>query len=138
MCILNTKITIYKMRQDYDQMKLLEVLQLLYKEMKALKGMCIMKNGKMWGFAHLCNFKVKKKVVHVVFAGHPRSSIHTTVKASCKMSEEMTINDIPNISYYVRLQCRQFIPAPVDRSSDSAWLYKTPWITCRKIIQAHQ
>ena len=35
MCILNTKIIIYKMRQDGNQMKLIEVLPLLYKEMKA-------------------------------------------------------------------------------------------------------
>ena len=36
------------------------------------------------------------------------------------------------------LQYRHLIPAPVDRTSASAWLYKTPWITCQKITQAHQ
>ena len=33
--ILNTKIIIYRMRQDFKQINLLEVLRLLYKEMKA-------------------------------------------------------------------------------------------------------
>ena len=36
------------------------------------------------------------------------------------------------------LQYRHLVPAPVDRTSASAWLYKTPWITCHKIIKAHQ
>ena len=35
MSILNTKIIIYKRRQDCNQMNLIEVLRLLYKEMKA-------------------------------------------------------------------------------------------------------
>ena len=35
MSILNTKIIIYKMRQDCNQMNIIEVLRLLYKEMKA-------------------------------------------------------------------------------------------------------
>ena len=30
------------------------------------------------------------------------------------------------------------IPAPVARSSASAWLYTHPWITCQNITQAHQ
>ena len=29
------------------------------------------------------------------------------------------------------LQHRHLIPAPVDQTSDSAWLYKPPWITCQ-------
>ena len=33
--ILNTKIIIYRMRQDFKQINLLEVLRLLHKEMKA-------------------------------------------------------------------------------------------------------
>ena len=35
MCILNTRIIIYKMRQDCNHMTLIEVIRLLYKEMKA-------------------------------------------------------------------------------------------------------
>ena len=35
MCILNTIIIIYEVRQDCNQMELREVLRLLYKEMKA-------------------------------------------------------------------------------------------------------
>ena len=35
MCILNSKIIIYRIRQDCNQMKLIEDLQHLYKEMKA-------------------------------------------------------------------------------------------------------
>ena len=35
MCILNTKIIIYKMGQDCNQMKLIEDLRLLYNKMKA-------------------------------------------------------------------------------------------------------
>ena len=53
MSILNTKIIIYKMRQDFDQMKLIEVLRLLCKEMKDddhgrevnPKLKCVMRNG---------------------------------------------------------------------------------------------
>ena len=36
------------------------------------------------------------------------------------------------------VQYRHLIPAPVDRTSASAWLHKQPWITCRKICQEHQ
>ena len=32
----------------------------------------------------------------------------------------------------------RLVPAPVDRTSANAWLYKTPWITCQEMIQAHQ
>ena len=35
MCILNTIIIIYEVRQDCNQMELREVLRLLYKELKA-------------------------------------------------------------------------------------------------------
>ena len=28
---------------------------------------------------------------------------------------------------------RHLFPAPVDRTSTSAWLFKHPWITCQKI-----
>ena len=36
------------------------------------------------------------------------------------------------------IQCRHSIPAPVDRTSTSAWLYKHPLVTCQKTSQAHQ
>ena len=32
------------------------------------------------------------------------------------------------------LQSRNLIPAPVDRTSASAWLYKHPWITCQETM----
>ena len=35
------------------------------------------------------------------------------------------------------LQYRHLIPAPVDRMSVSAWLYKHPWISCQRISQTH-
>ena len=35
------------------------------------------------------------------------------------------------------VQYRHLIPAPVDRTSGSAWLYKHPWITCQKMSQTH-
>ena len=38
----------------------------------------------------------------------------------------------------IRLKYRHVIPAPVDRTSASAWLYIHPWITCPKISQIHQ
>ena len=34
--------------------------------------------------------------------------------------------------YHKELQYRHLIPAPVDRTSTSAWLYKDPWITYQK------
>ena len=36
------------------------------------------------------------------------------------------------------IQYRHLIPAPVDRTSASFWLYKHPWVTCQKISQTHQ
>ena len=33
---------------------------------------------------------------------------------------------------YLALQYRHLIPSTVDRTSASTWLYKHPWITCRK------
>ena len=36
------------------------------------------------------------------------------------------------------VQYRHLVPAPVDWTSASTWLYKTPWITGQKMIQAHQ
>ena len=36
------------------------------------------------------------------------------------------------------VQYRHLVPAPVDRTSVSAWLFKDPWITCQTIGQAHQ
>ena len=33
---------------------------------------------------------------------------------------------------------RHLIPAPIDRTSASAWLYKHPWITHQNISKAHQ
>ena len=67
MCILNTKIIIYKMRQDCDQMKLIEVLRLLYKEMKDddygrevnPKLMCVMKNVGSYYIPYLRNRRNK-------------------------------------------------------------------------------
>ena len=37
----------------------------------------------------------------------------------------------------VVVQYRHLIPAPVDRMSVSAWLYKHPWISCQRISQTH-
>ena len=36
------------------------------------------------------------------------------------------------------LQYRRLIPAPVDRTFASAWLYKHPWMMRQKISKAHQ
>ena len=36
------------------------------------------------------------------------------------------------------LQYRHLLPAPIDRASASAWLYKQPWITFQKISQTHR
>ena len=36
------------------------------------------------------------------------------------------------IATYNNIQNRHLIPATVDRTSASAWLYKTPWIACPK------
>ena len=30
---------------------------------------------------------------------------------------------------YIQVQYRLLIPAPIDRTSASAWLYKDPWVT---------
>ena len=38
---------------------------------------------------------------------------------------------LDDIYLYHTLKYRQSIPAPVDRTSSSAWLYKHPWITCQ-------
>ena len=32
----------------------------------------------------------------------------------------------------LQIQYRHELPAPVDRTSACAWLYKHPWITCLK------
>ena len=46
--------------------------------------------------------------------------------------------EVPSRSFpWKSLQCSHLIPAPVDRTSASAWLYRHPWITCQK-SQAHQ
>ena len=36
------------------------------------------------------------------------------------------------------IQYRHLIPALVDRTSASAWLYRHPWMTCQKISWAYQ
>ena len=36
------------------------------------------------------------------------------------------------------IQYRHLIPAPVDRTSASFWLYKHPWVSCQNISQTHQ
>ena len=36
------------------------------------------------------------------------------------------------VVYPLLVQYRLSIPAPVDRTSASAWLYKRPWMACQK------
>ena len=48
-------------------------------------------------------------------------------------SHGVVVRDNSKLCFYHYLQYRHLIPAPVNRTSASAWLHKHPWITCQKI-----
>ena len=56
-----------------------------------------------------------------------------TLNINTSIQSLWTASDINGLKTNTELQYSHLIPAPVDRASAGAWLYKYLWITCQGI-----
>ena len=82
-------------------------------------------------------YAIYKQTLKLCVLQYPRS-VHVPTTPSDSSLNTFSPEIFSHIvgSFLAALQYRNQIPAPVDRLSAIAWLYKHPWLTCQKNKQS--